>query len=137
MDQPPPADASFAGPRLLGLRVPGVIVDVVVLLALSALGLVGMGVGMILGLLAGFTLAGLRAREGGIWLRVFLAWLGLTLALTVIVLLTPIPKEQSSDEPVFALILKGAFLSVVVLGIPAVLGACLAWLIRRSRTARP
>ena len=137
MNQPPPADASFAGPRLLGLRVPGAIVDVVVLLALAALGLVGMGVGMILGLLAGFTLAGLRAREGGIWLRVFIAWLGLTLALTVIVLLTPTPEGQSSGEPVFVSILKGAFLSVVVLGIPAVLGACLAWFIRRYRPAGP
>ena len=129
------ADMSLSGTsRKPRFRVPAMVVDVVTLLVLMAIGLVGMGVGLVLGLLAGFTLAGLRADAGGIARRVRNAWLGLALACTLLVLVFLILSDgRMADEDV----VKAAMLSVVLFGIPATLGGGLAWLIRRRRPSPP
>lgn len=134
MDQPGadvPADAQVR----LAARIRGAVLDVMVILLLMALGLVGMGLGILIGMVAGFMFAGLRARHG-LWTRVSFAWLGLALLLMVI-LLPGFCRDDPADKLATTASLHEVLgLSVVVLSVPAFLGGGIAWIIRRWRPAK-
>ncbi len=104
-------------------------VDVALLIALTALGLVFSFRGGLVGLLAGYVLIGLRAPGARPWRRLFLAWLALVPLLALAYALYDFPGDEP-PEPSVRLGL-GVLLCVVLPVIVAAFGGGLVWFIRR------
>lgn len=133
MDQPPTAQQPPMRRRWVEPAV-----DVALLIALTALGLVFSYRGGLVGLLAGYVLIGLRAPGARPWRRLFRAWLALV---PVLALAYAALHDFPGDEPPEPGVRRGlgVLLCVVLPGIVAAFGGGLAWFIRRwqGRDAAP
>lgn len=132
MDQPP-------APEVLAVkrRWGALLVDVALLLALMALGLVFSFLGGLLGLFSAYVLVGLRAPGANPWPRLISAWLALVPLLGLAYALLHDAGARDAAEPASAAAVwgRGVVLCVIMPGILAAFGGGLAWFIRRWQDA--